>query len=383
MFALLFIERRLFIPANFGTSEALLRHMSSNSTLEQENSMILPPSTLTYSNTDSDLISWPSMPWLVDHVPEISAVSVDEMLSEQDHFVLNPSLSQSRVDNLIRGLSSTHETTRLQQNADSERFDTVLARSVFTPGNIQHFTRVFFSQVQPYHPILHPPTFDVEMIPLPLLLSVVCMGSLFSAPFDSAISVRSFFDTAEAYIYNHVVFRTLLERTGLELDITREETQAIQAALTILVVQMGINDESTRRRIRLQRQPTLNQALRLSGLIRTKHPKRIHRYTGLEWDAFIQYELAIRLMACCFNLHPVLMVPELVGDMPCSDRIFEARSATEFEQVIALDSGALRPQSLATSVELLLQDSWPGSDDTQYQNATSPALFSVICCRAI
>jgi hypothetical protein len=71
---------------------------------------------------------------------------------------------------------------------------------------------------------------------------------------------------------------------------------------------------------------------------------------------------------------------EMTGDMPCRTALFEAETSDVFEYQVSLEPGGPRPPSLAGSISLLLQDSWPGPDDESYRRVTPEILALIISC---
>ncbi|KAJ5206466.1 Transcription factor [Penicillium cf. griseofulvum] len=58
---------------------------------------------------------------------------------------------------------------------------------------------------------------------------------------DPAVSARHFFHILEEFIFNHPTFRQLLLGSNTPKDPTIESIEILQAALTTLVIQSGIN----------------------------------------------------------------------------------------------------------------------------------------------
>ena len=225
--------------------------------------------------------------WLTELFP--SATSEDYTLK-----TISSSLLSKRVEELVAQLSKKHRVIALRNPTKLPGFDISLAKSVFTVPNLEYFLGVYAHSIRSYHPILHIPTFSYEQASLPLLLAIFLLGAVFSAPMDHAVSARHFFHISEEFIFDHPTFKELLLGSNAPKDPKIESIEILQAALTILVIQIGINEESTRRRIRVQKYPLLNAAVRLSGVLQVKHRIPITEYTAKDWTLFIQYESCIR-----------------------------------------------------------------------------------------
>ncbi|KXG53322.1 Transcription factor [Penicillium griseofulvum] len=207
--------------------------------------------------------------------------------------ISSPLLSK-QVEELVAQLSKTHEVMAQHNTTNVPDFDMSLAKSVFTVPNFEYFLGVYAYSIRSYHPILHIPTFRYDHVTLPLLLAIFLLGALVSAPMDHAVSARHFFHVSEEFIFNHPTFRQLLLGSNTPKDPTIQSIEVLQAALTILFIQSGINDQSTRRRIRVEKSPLLSAAVRLSGVLRVKHRISITDYTAEDWSLFIERETCIR-----------------------------------------------------------------------------------------
>uniref|UniRef100_A0A0B7JWJ0 Xylanolytic transcriptional activator regulatory domain-containing protein n=1 Tax=Bionectria ochroleuca TaxID=29856 RepID=A0A0B7JWJ0_BIOOC len=272
-------------------------------------------------STEEDFFGHGLAAWIADSDGDHPDFNFDDFMDVEHDASLVSSIVLSRMDEMVSNLSVTHERMRQLGVIDHDAiFDTNLAQMVFTTSNLQYFVWLYFQRVHRYHPILHPPSFDCETSSLPLVMSVFLFGSLFSAPFDSAISARSFFDVAEEYIFSHPDLRQILRPVGNDTS-HASSTRAIeilQAALTIGMIQNSRNDQATRRRMRIERYPVFTTAL------------------------------------------------------------FEAETSDVFEYQVSLEPGGPRPPSLAGSISLLLQDSWPGPDDESYRRVTPEILALII-----
>lgn len=229
--------------------------------------------------------------------PDFSPESIDDSPVDQQQYAVTGSSSlAARMEDLVQQLSDTHGLMLLNGTTDEARFDLELAKSVFTVENLAYFLCVYFRRIHPSHPIIHRPTFDCETASLPLLLAVFSFGSLYSPPVDCALSARSFLDIAEEFIFSHPTFRRLLNkqdssRSGLR----KQDIEILQAALTIVVAQNGMNVKATRRRIRVDRHPRLNAVLRISGLFAAKHqPPDGADSEADRWEKFARDESCIR-----------------------------------------------------------------------------------------
>lgn len=200
---------------------------------------------------------------------------------------------ETRMKEIISQLSSTHNSMPSGSLKVSANFNIRLAESVFTTTNLKLFVGTYFNQFHRYIPIIHRPTFDSERATTPLVLAVFLLGSLGSAPLDSAISAREFFDVAEEYIFSQFIFRRLLQDCQEEKN-PADNIEVLQAALIIQIMQSIKNDMRTRRRIRIKRHPSLISAMRLLGMFNARRESPMHDNTGYNWQDFISDEIRVR-----------------------------------------------------------------------------------------
>jgi len=180
------------------------------------------------------------------------------------------------------------------------------------------------------------------MVALPLLLAVALSGAAFSRPEDvvevDPIFAKSFYQTAEAYIFHH------LDVLGLPADWTRsvlrdDAMEICQAALLMEVLQKSVNDIEIRQRMLTKRHPALVAAVRSLGILGTRHRDCTREPT---WELFIQTELRIRLVAWTFhadalpplfyNQPPSMMLSEMTGDLPCDEELWSTETEASFKE---------------------------------------------------
>ena len=244
----------------------------------------------------SGMSFWDQGDGLLNTIDVFSAGIGGEFHSTQHYPLSQPHeeyILQYRMSEIVSQLSNIQSSVSRDRVHGSECFNGQLAESVFTVTNLNRFVWAYFSRCDGYIPIIHQPIFDCEHASLPLVLALFLFGSLLSAPYDPAISARCFFDLAEEYIFTHPTFIKLLERDqGNEISV--EDIEILQAALIILVVQIGKNDVMTQRRIRLKRHPCLVAAVRLSKLFGTCHQPLVHDVSRTDWLDFVSIETRVR-----------------------------------------------------------------------------------------
>lgn len=199
-----------------------------------------------------------------------------------------------RVKELVHHLSAQHNSMLGLNNGYHGAFDMQLAETIFTVANVRHFVSSFFQYFHYSFPVLHKPTFDIQTVSIALLLLVMFFGSLSARSSDISIAMSHFYRVVEAYIFDHVVALQIRHPQTPAICVDNEELEVLQAGLLALVLMNNSNDLPTRRRLRLQRIPSLVTAVRAAGLFAYR---RQYFKPGLErrdWQGFIYDEMRLR-----------------------------------------------------------------------------------------
>jgi hypothetical protein len=231
---------------------------------------------------------------------------------------------------------------------------------------VRHYVWSFFHYFHYSFPILHKPSFDIQTVSLPLLLTLILFGSMSSNPLDASITIQQFSHVAEGYIFDQVVSRQMLQ-VPQAACIDNEELELFQAGLLFLAFLNNSNDLTTRRRIRLQRIPSLSTAVRASGLFAYKRQYFSPGPGTHDWQGFIFDELRLRyckllhatgslfvfanrssrlaMWTCIldstlcvfFNSPSQVATTELLADIPCDEDLFRAETVADFNRVASLE----------------------------------------------
>ena len=85
---------------------------------------------------------------------------------------------------------------------------------LFTPSRTKKLVDLYFEFWHPHCPILHQPSFDIETVPIALLIPVTLMGAMYSQNDQENNTAKLLMDLAELYVYS--------------LDDLREESEISQ-----------------------------------------------------------------------------------------------------------------------------------------------------------
>jgi hypothetical protein len=174
--------------------------------------------------------------------------------------------TQYRIEALLSLLMAQYQSNPNAFAFPTDGFPLDLARAVFTSNNVVEYVSAFFSYFHPHTPFIHRPSFDIQTVSLPLLLTISFLGSVFATPQDDALSARCFFDLGEEYIFG--LLHQASTHSNHSID---ERLQIIQAAVLIHALQMDSNNDGIRLRIRTHRFPAIVASMRRLDLFMTSH----------------------------------------------------------------------------------------------------------------
>jgi hypothetical protein len=127
---------------------------------------------------------------------------------------------------------------------------------LLTPNRLDRFVKQYFKYWHPHCPILHAATFDSDSVPVPLLVSVVFMGAIYS-PYDEEVNAaKKVLDLAELYVYSTAEISEEFEiREAMKGSQKSSETdngpmafQQLQAVYLMLVVQYWAGSQVSKQR---------------------------------------------------------------------------------------------------------------------------------------
>jgi hypothetical protein len=210
-------------------------------------------------------------------------------------------------------------------------FDLHSHRSFFNVGEVHRFIMAFCRKRHYQYPIIHWPTFEAENASLPLLLVVALTGAAYSFGKDNgaacAIQAREYYRLADAYVFQSLE-RHLSELQTRRFELT-ESIELCQAALLMYALDtLPTGDMPLQHTAVATRLPMLVTALRRLNFLHVRHGQLE------DWQTFVEHEKMIRIVAWTFcadclatltcNKPPSFSIPEMIGDLPCDPKVWEA-----------------------------------------------------------
>lgn len=199
---------------------------------------------------------------------------------------------QLAADKMIECLSRVHASHSHyfgEFNIDRERI-------FFNERNVGDFINAYFDHtVRPRSRIVLKSSFNLETTSAPLLLAIFLLGASCGLSDHAKSQAKIYFDMAEEAVFENPNFLRLVynqqSRDGDSLNQT--EIESIQAAILIILNQLASHKPEARRRVRIQRYPTLVSIARATSMTKIKnqwHDSNI----PLNHAKFIKNETCIR-----------------------------------------------------------------------------------------
>jgi hypothetical protein len=278
----------------------------------------------------------PSILLLFDYEPSTTPVTLDGQYPNHGEHHHNDLTCTKSWESAISARLGLLEVKLSKHAASSYKhslsFDPQSYQSFFNVSNVHRFIATFCRKRHYRYPIIHWPTFEVEKVPLALLLVVALTGAAYSLGRDDcatfAVRAREFYKLADAYVFqmlqNHM--------SDLQVD-SLGSIELCQAALLMYALDLlPTGDLEMQHTAVAMRLPMLVSALRRLDFVNVRHE------SSEDWQTFIRHEQMIRIAAWTFcadclatltcNKTPSFSIMEMRGDLPCDPNKWEADAAS-------------------------------------------------------
>ncbi|KAJ5100609.1 hypothetical protein N7456_006661 [Penicillium angulare] len=240
---------------------------------------------------------------------------------------------------LIQAISARAWTLPLDPKAQEE-ISTNL-NLVLTTSRIRKFISLYFKNWQPSCPMIHIPSFDPEVVSLPLLAAVVFMGAMYSHDLREVYMAKRVVDFVELFIFSTDIYSpdneiasTFLGTRNIDDDANDwMKFQNFQAGFIIILVQFWSGNVASRSRVMENRfsEVVKSKISRRLGLVKCRH--RSHEQTSetlwIQVESRIRTMSIISLLDCAFYFYQNYPyrygIYEMELDFPCEQSIFQAK----------------------------------------------------------
>ncbi|KAH6646215.1 hypothetical protein BKA67DRAFT_583573 [Truncatella angustata] len=215
--------------------------------------------------------------------------------------------------------------------------------------------------------IIHWPTICLEKISYPLLLALGLGGAVLVEVQGRLNTIcgldNMFYEIVETYVFDCLeTAMTFHDHSQLDTPLI----EACQAALLVMAVESGIDDNATKRRLLIKRLPILVAAIRILNIAAQFHPRSPEVPT---WREFLCRESCIRIVTwtflqdalftliCCHP--PSLTTVEMICDLPCNDLLWTAKSEPDFKLVWTSQVPKMESPTLKKAIWYLIGEDSP------------------------
>ncbi|KAL2798489.1 hypothetical protein BJX66DRAFT_47757 [Aspergillus keveii] len=207
---------------------------------------------------------------------------------------------------------------------------------LLTTARIQKFITLYFKYWHSNCSMIHVPSFDPEVVALPLLTSVVFMGAMYTKDERELYAAKRLLDFAELYVFSSDIFSSEYEVAATICGSRNVENEAhdwlqfqnFQGGFLMVVVQYWAGGRKSTSRAMENRFSEVVKVARRIGLVQYQHTPE----DGIDETLWIQNECRIRnmniisLLDCAFSFYQNypcrLSHTELQWDFPCQETIF-------------------------------------------------------------
>ncbi|KAF4463228.1 Peptidase S33 tripeptidyl aminopeptidase-lik [Fusarium albosuccineum] len=225
-----------------------------------------------------------------------------------------------------------------RDSSASRQLSAIIAR-LFCPSKIDAFVDLFFVNWHPNCPILHPPSFDVELVASELLISVVSFGAMYSHDKEDRKAARKILDIAELVIFsaeifaihNAMMYPSNEPTTANANEMHSYQFQQVQAGYLITTVQYWAGTQQAKSRAMETRFSDIVKIVRKFELTQVRHlpQDRISEELWIRKETQVRTTAMIRLLDCAFlfysNYPCRLGFTELGSDLPCDNSVFNTK----------------------------------------------------------
>ncbi|OQV03472.1 Fungal specific transcription factor domain-containing protein [Cladophialophora immunda] len=208
---------------------------------------------------------------------------------------------------------------------------------LLTHVEIDHCLTLFFNNYYRHCPIIHRPSFQPTIAPIPLVLGCVALGAMYSEQ-AKVCWMKNLLDVIESYIFSlpevrDEFFGTLGVLEAPDEDAVEYHFQLFQGAYLFVVVQYFSGNLAGRRRARRQRFPSILNLARYFGLPAAQHSNVVAIPDDLAFQRWVRIEARIRTMNVLLaldsamgifnNVPPRINYCEVDLQLPCHPEYFE------------------------------------------------------------
>lgn len=256
-------------------------------------------------------------------------MSVQKSLSTSPGAVSQPEIIRALLDAAFTLHMSTEEGAEISRHLNF----------LYTPERTEKFCNMYFEFWHPHCPILHRPSFDMDIIPTALLVPITLMGAMYSNVDKEVSTAKLLLDLAEIFVFSVDDLREEFEiRRSLRFSSTMRQDpnlmmsplafDHVRAAHLMVCVQYWAGNTLAKRRVVETRFGVAVKVARRIGLTKTRHEqsKSSDDFGWIQTETRVRTISIMVLLDCAFtffaNFPCRFALSELDFELPCDERFF-------------------------------------------------------------
>ncbi|XPS68235.1 hypothetical protein M3J09_000526 [Ascochyta lentis] len=263
-------------------------------------------------------------------------------------------------------------------------------RTLFTSDVLLSSVDLFFRYAYRHVPIVHPSSFRIETVELPLLFSVLLVGCIWSYPSDTYFLALDVAEEIETCVFENDIFTRLRDEDGADTGAaSRSALPLLQSATLLISVSFSFPDADVRRRFRTHRFSDLISVVRSLKSDRSKH----HCFwtadatATINWNHYVTQESYNRVIyyihlldshiSTLYATFPRIPVLEMQTCLPSDETAFLAKDAGECRAQLSR-TPSTQYLSLVDLLQKLMAHDWTSSIHQQLSGMTTFAMFLTV-----
>ncbi|KAJ9218160.1 transcriptional regulator family: Fungal Specific TF [Paecilomyces variotii] len=277
------------------------------------------------------------------------------------------------------------ELKQYQTHLPGIKPDLIKAEAFFSSSNLLKFVTSFFQHCYTSDRFVHEASFNVNTVSTALLLAVVLLGATCASPADAALA-EQYLTVAEYLVFENTGFHQLLYHDENPPQ-SRKNIELVQAAIIVMYLQSASDQVEFKRRIRIQRFPSLVSVIRSLRLTQAINDTPLSSREFVLQD-YVHKETLVRIISWVYlaDTHlvvfyrcpPQFKIFEADFGLPQHDELFEAVDPLDSERIVSQIRDRPKPMSLKSILRLLMDDSPVQMEEILLQTNSLFSLFLIM-----
>ncbi|KAH7383612.1 hypothetical protein BKA64DRAFT_163191 [Cadophora sp. MPI-SDFR-AT-0126] len=225
------------------------------------------------------------------------------------------------------------------------------AIELITADKVAAYIKLYFRHWHKHAPMVHQATFNPCTAALPLVLSLMSLGGMYSKESEDVVKLKGLLDTIEGYIFSIPGLSDEYEMPGrlyakhgetASAEWQQYQLEELQGAYLMIVLQYWTGNPTARTRVRQQRFPKVVHIFHLLDVLTMQHPPNFlindqkSFRTWIRTESFIRTATIAVMLDHAFgifnNVSPHFQWAEIDLPFPSDDTFFQL---SNFDEMVA------------------------------------------------